>query len=92
MSSSGIIDDPKKLEKKFLNLGKKQFLGGSAYLISYLMLWYGTVLILSDYDSEGWFIMPKKQQWVGLGFQIIIGILVWLQVCFTLQGDSKKQG
>tara|TARA_Y100000748_G_scaffold271444_1_gene244733 strand:- start:30189 stop:30467 length:279 start_codon:yes stop_codon:yes gene_type:complete len=92
MSSSGIIDDPKNLEKKFLNLGKKQFMGAVAYLFSYLTVWYGTVLILSDYDSDGWFTAPRKQQWVGLGFQIIIGILVWLQVCFTLQGDSKKQG
>ncbi len=92
MSSSGIIDDPKKLEKKFLNLGKKQFMGAVAYLFSYLTVWYGTVLILSDYDSDGWFTAPRKQQWVGLGFQIIIGILVWLQVCFTLQGDSKKRG
>ena len=92
MSTSGVLDGPKNLEKKFLSLGKKQFVGGFAYLISYLMVWYGTVLILSDFDTEGWFSMPKKQQWVGLGFQVVIGILVWLQVCFTLQGDAKKQG
>ena len=48
--------------------------------------WYSLILLTDPVKGS---IVPDAYQWTGLGFTIIIGILVWVKKCLTVKPYNK---
>jgi hypothetical protein len=48
--------------------------------------WYALILMTDPIKGS---ITPDTPQWIGLGFTILIGILIWVKKCLTIKPYSK---
>ena len=48
--------------------------------------WYSLILMTDPVKGS---IVPDTYQWIGLGFNIFIGILIWVKRCLTIKPYNK---
>jgi hypothetical protein len=50
-------------------------------LIGGIAGWYGLILLTNPHNKP---VIPTQNQWFGLLFTIFIGVLIWINKCFTI--------
>ena len=50
-------------------------------IIAAISGWFSLILLTNSAVKP---IYVNKSQWVGLGFALLVGILVWINKCFTI--------
>ena len=73
-------------------MGWQKLFNSNRLIALFLMLaagiigWYSLILMTDPVKGS---IVPDMYQWIGLGFTIFIGILIWVKKCLTIKPYNK---
>jgi len=75
-----------------LQVSNNHVLGLFSGILGWIFAWYSLVLVTADVTAQQFPITPTRDQYWGILFAVILGLVSWLQRMFAIQGDTSEQG